>query len=102
MSKIVTKIMKIAPSPSADVVGYRVRVAPTNTPVTYETAFYETAELDVDVSKIPALKDADGKFDFFVSAFDRVGNESDFAGSPAVDVDFFAPAPPSGISFTTV
>jgi hypothetical protein len=102
MSKIVTKTMVISPSPSNDVEKYRIRVVPKDNVVTYETVYYETSKdnLSVDVSKIPALTNANGLYDFFVSAVDTVGNESDFVGSPSVAIDFEPPAPPAGISFS--
>lgn len=101
MAKIASQSMTIGKSDSPDVVGYRVRVVGANVPVSYDTAYHETQSEVVDISTIPALKDADGTFDFYVSAFDEVGNESDFVSASGVVVDFHAPLPPSGISFST-
>lgn len=99
MARVAERVMTIGASPSNDVVAYRVRVVPTGNTVTYGTEYFETADLEVNVASIPALAGEDGDFDFYVSAVDRVGNESDFTVATGIAIDFFPPSPPSGVVF---
>jgi len=99
MAKIQPKILNIGESADTDVVGYRIRVAKADVNVDYDTAYTEVTATAVDVSTLPGLADVDDIFDFYISAVDDQGNESDFAIALGVPVDFLAPTPPSGITF---
>jgi hypothetical protein len=76
--KAPNKVINIYPSPSEDVVAYRIRACKNNKSITYDDEFYETTidKLSIPISKIPFVKR--GNHNFYVSAVDRVGNESDF------------------------
>lgn len=100
MANIKRKVLNIQPSTSPDVTAYRIRVVPAGEPVNYDTPNFQTVNQAVDVSTIPALSDANGLYDFYVSAVDQAGNESDMLSVKNVIIDFLAPSPPAGISFS--
>ena len=86
------------PSPSPDVVAYRLRVVPQGQPVDYDTEYVESSDGVFLSGDVPALRMADGTFDFYLTAVDDAGNESDFTVATR-EVDFIPPAPPKGVLF---
>ena len=94
---------------NADIVSYRLRVAPdggVGSASNYNLAFIDLGKpaLDpqgfivVNLASIPSLANLDGTFDLAVTAVDDAGNESDFLPLEGAVIDFVAPNSPTDIS----
>lgn len=93
------------PSPSPDVVAYRLRLSESGTEVgmveypkdTLQPDPNDPARVRIDLQADPAWSLLDGTYDVDLRAVDDAGNES----APLLDsitVDFVRPQPPSGFA----
>ncbi len=83
-------------STSADVVSYRVRFKKDTAPQDTDPAL-EVGNVDfLDLTKVAALKDADGTYHFSVKAVDDVGLEAEHARVSG-PLDFVPPAPATNV-----
>ena len=94
MAKIKSVSLTFPPSPSSDVVGYKVYMEPTPAVVTHESPGYSLpGTTDVNLAEV-LPGDTDGVFNLGIVAVDDVGNESDFSLINAVPLDFVPPLSP--------
>lgn len=97
------KIIRFTPSPSEDVVGYRLMMEPAGTPITTDTLQIDLGsptpgadgKVQVDLSTI--MTDIDGLYDIAIVAVDDAGNVSAPVGATSVPFDFIPPAPISDL-----
>lgn len=108
MPKQHSRDAKIAfkPSEAEDVVAYRVRVRPANTPAVKDEP-YDEVELDeidnsgtdgklrIAFSQLEEVGDLDGKYDVHVTAVDDSDQESGFLEIDNQDFDFVPPDTPT-------
>ena len=94
-------IMKYGLSPSPDVVQYRLRIVPTGTEnvSALNSYFVLDGSGSADLGSMPELQNLDGVYDFYLSAVDDAGNESDYSVFTGKAIDFLAPEPPGEITF---
>ena len=93
MAKIKECILTFPPSPSPDVVGYKLYKEDAGTEVTHESSGYGLIGTTVDLSSV-LPGDTDGIYNLGIVAVDDVGNESDFSLMNNVPLDFVPPEPP--------
>jgi hypothetical protein len=101
MAKIASKVLRnVSPSPSDDVVEYRLRIISTGDTVDdiyNEPPYYSGPEYtDLDLAALDGVNALQGEYNIFQSAVDTAGNESDFNVIGPVVLDFFPPEPPGG------
>lgn len=99
MAKVKVKTLFWDPSPSPDVIAYRVYHAQgQNAVVDYNSQFVQVTNTEADLSLV-LDEQGEGVFSFKVAAVDDVGNESDLFQSPSwvnVPLDVDPPAAVSG------
>lgn len=108
MAKVKPKTMSFPPSPSADVVSYKLYVVPTGQPLDYDSPFEDIGvppdlnadgKLDVDLGGLNIAQTIDGVYDMGLVAVDDVGNESAMSIATGVSLDFIAPDAPGPLEF---
>lgn len=100
--------LKFLPSTSTDVVAYRVRIRPANTPAALDAPFedvplaaIEPADAQgfvrLDLSLLTQMQGVDGRVDIHLTAIDDAVpvNESDFLEVDNEDFDFSPPEAPT-------
>lgn len=104
MTKIVSP--KIRWSPQAGTDGFKVYYGPHDTVFDYDKPHVNVGLPAVDAdgfhavffSEFPELAALpEGTYDFAVTAYDRAGNESDFAEVEQVPLDLTAPTTPTNV-----
>lgn len=101
MAKVLSTRISFPPSPSEDVVGYKLYLEEYPSPVSYDSrAFHLGNKTDVIISTLPGLDIVDGAYNLGITAVDDAGNESDMKTIENVALDFFAPAACGDISIT--
>jgi len=97
--KVKSITLSFPASDSPDVVGYKLYLEPSPTPITYSSPSFDIGNAtSVDVSKLEGMADKDGVYNIGVTAVDDAGNESDFSLVNDVALDFLAPNPPGAIA----
>lgn len=90
MPKIKNYELSFPPSPSKDVVKYKLYIETAPTEITYESPSYDLKKkTSVKLNRILGV--VDGVFNIGVVAVDDVGNESDFSLLYNVHLDFISP-----------
>ena len=104
MAIIVGKNISFAPSPSPDVVGYRLYFCDESEDVTAvgTDGLYAAQAYDLGDSTSANLSNVvgsvDGVYNIGVTAIDDAGNESDMSVVNSVPLDFIAPDAPGPIT----
>jgi hypothetical protein len=102
------KKLTIDPSPSPDVVGYRMYYVPVgeeiftvkDNPDNHSPFILLDSSLTYDLHSIPAFGSLDGEYDVGFTAIDDASWESELGGlNYAVPFDFVPPEPPVGATF---
>ena len=94
MAKIKSVSLTFPPSPSSDVVGYKVYMEPIPAAVTHSSPGFDLpGTSDVNLAEV-LPGDTDGTFNLGLVAIDDVGNESDFSLINAVPLEFVPPVSP--------
>ena len=93
------KAVKFEPSPSPDVIGYRMYYAPEGEPLTERSPFVDVDKrLEFDVpGEFEELKNLDGSFRVAMVAYDDEGNLSASGPEVIVPLDFLPPEAPGAI-----
>jgi hypothetical protein len=106
MAKVNQAFIRFAPSPSSDVVGYKLYVAPSPASVEYTSPSFNMGNpapdgtsglIVVDLSSLPGMTTYDGMYNIGVSSVDDDGNESSMSVKNGVQLDFVAPDPPGAV-----
>ena len=100
MAKIKSVSLTFPPSPSPDVVGYRLYMDLQDVAVTHDSPFFDLpGTTDINLAEVlPST--TDGIYNLGIVAIDDVGNESDFSLISDVPLDFVPPESP-GIGVIT-
>jgi len=99
VSKLAKKTLTIQPSPSPDVVGYKVYYCPAS-----QTLNFNSDSVDVGMNlsiivpdQLPGFETLEGDYNIAVSAYDDWGNET--MTDPVIyPLDFIAPLAPVGFT----
>jgi hypothetical protein len=98
MATVKGLIVKFPPSPSPDVVGYRLYMSEQPTPLDYSAAVYDLGNVtEIDISTLDGMTTKSGTYDIGIVAVDAAGNESSMSIAEGVIFDFVAPDPPGPI-----
>jgi len=100
MAKIKDVKLSFPPSPSTDVVSYKIYIEAVPTEVTHDSQSYDLGDNTTDILLNTILGTIDGVFNLGVVAVDDVGNESDFSLLSDVPLDFVPPEPPGALTIT--
>jgi hypothetical protein len=93
MSKVIEVTLNFPPSPSEDIVGYKLFIEEVPNVVTHDSLFYDIGNnTSVDLNDI--LSDVDGVYNIGIASVDDAGNESDFSLLHDVPLDFIPPQAP--------
>jgi len=93
--------LSFPPSGSPDVVGYKLYLEESPTPVTFDSENWDLGNnTSVDLSTLAGMTTKDGTYNLGVTAVDDAGNESSFTLISDVALDFEAPDPPGTITIT--
>jgi len=93
MAKIQSMNLTFPPSPSADVVEYKLYIEPEGVAVTHSSPSYDLPGTTVNLAAV-LPEETDGTYNLGIVAVDDVGNESDFSLMGAVPLDFVPPESP--------
>jgi len=88
------------PSPSEDVVSYRVYQGTPDAPPTYESPSADVGNAVTVQLPIEGLPAVEGQVIFAVGAVDRAGNIADLVASEPVLIDVTAPAPVTEVVYS--
>ncbi len=88
------------PSPSEDVVSYRVYQGTPDAPPTYESPSADVGNVVTVQLPIEGLPAVEGQVVFATGAVDRAGNISDLVASEPVLIDVTAPAPVTEVVYS--
>lgn len=104
MALVKSRVLRFPPSPSTDVVKYKLYIEPTAQPskLSYQSGGMDLGlpqadtdgRLMVDLGGVDVLRTFDGIYDIGVTAVDDAGNESEMSIINGVSLDFFAPDAP--------
>lgn len=98
MAKIKPKVLSFDPSPSTDVVGYKLYMEVSPTAVNYGSKMIDLGLVTkVDLGALEGMKDSEGVYNIGIIAIDASGNESSMSLLNDVPLDFVAPNPPGAI-----
>ena len=98
------KHIAFAPSPSEDVVGYRMYYCSESDELTDESAFIDVGnrtELDIP-GEFDQLSQLDGLYKLAMVAYDEEGNFSESGPELVIPLDFVPPEPPGAIVITSL
>lgn len=99
MSKVKEVTLSFPPSPSEDVVGYKLFIEEAPNGVTHDSPFYDIGNnTSVDLNAL--LSEIDGVYNIGIASVDDAGNESDFSLVNDVPLDFIPPQAPGAITIT--
>lgn len=112
MARVKSAILRFPPSPSTDVVGYKMYIEPVPTEPSYQSPSHDlgnnmvevdgpgdvgiTNLVEVDLSTIVSTIDS-GIYNLGIASVDNSGNESDLQFLNNVELDFVAPEPPGAL-----
>jgi len=88
------------PSPSEDVVSYRVYQGTPDAPPTYESPSADVGNAVTVQLPIEGLPAVEGMVVFAVGAVDKAGNISDLTAAAPVLIDVTAPAPVTEVVYS--
>ncbi len=101
MAKVKSVTMSFPPSSSADVVGYKMYMEESPSPVTDQSQMYDLGlNTSIDLSTLPGMTTNDGIYNLGITAVDDAGNESGMTVLNDVALDFVAPDAPGEITIT--
>jgi len=87
------------PSPSPDVVGYKLYMIESDQELTYESDSWALGNnTEIDLSTLDGMTTKDGTYNIGVTAVDDAGNESSMSVLEGVAVDFVSPDPPGALT----
>jgi hypothetical protein len=94
-------ILSFPPSPSADVVGYRLYVQSAPDEVSFNSESFDLGNsTSIDLALLPGMGTRDGVFNVGVTSYDDAGNESAMTIANDIALDFVSPDPPGAITIT--
>lgn len=97
MSKVVQQgTLNWEPSTSEDVAGYNVYYSIDEDP-TYDSTKCDVGDVTSVTLPLPGQEPAEGAIHYGISAYDKVGNESDIE-IIEVSIDTTPPAPPTNVT----
>lgn len=103
MGKVKQTIVSFVPSPSPDVMGYKIYIEQVPNPVSYDSKSYDIGNnTSIDISTLPDMTTTDGIYNIGITAYDDSNNESSMSIMENVSLDFLAPDAPGGITITRI
>ncbi len=101
--KVKNVTLSFPASGSQDVVGYKLYMETSPSPVTYTSPSFDLGNnTSVDMSTLPGISTTDGVYNLGITAVDDAGNESSFSLISEVPLDFLAPDAPGEVTITRV
>ena len=101
MAYIDKKFLDIVPSPSPDVAGYFVYLAPETTALDYDSETYDVGMQIEDIDLYALFGDINGNYNVGVAAYDDAANISDILEvAHAFPFDLQAPLPPAAATIS--
>lgn len=104
MAKIAPMKLKFAPSPSGDVVSYKLYIETSSKDVNYSSPSFDLGKpnpvggvIEVNMAELAGITTYEGNYNLGVTAVDEVGNESAMSVKNDVALDFVPPEPPGEI-----
>jgi len=102
MSKVKELQLSFPPSPSPDVVGYKLYMVESPAVVDYNSESFDLGNnTTIDMASLPGMTTKDGVYNIGVTAVDDAGNESSMSKADNIPLDFVAPDPVGELSFTS-
>jgi hypothetical protein len=109
--KLKQRQLRFTPSPSPDVVAYRLYFEPAPAPATYESPNADlglpavdetTGKAAVDLAGLPGMTTTDGTYNLGLVAVDDAGNQSSMEVLADVPLDFIAPDAPTALELADI